>query len=491
MDRIGDRARTGASFRGPKVVAVATVVAWAMACREVPSTPNHDAAGESAAASIPAPTHAPTHAMGAHSSASSAGTADASDSGASAPNRSRRILTSSCTALTDLRRHHRLSGADADSAWVTGDDLLALVNRAPTGSLAPDYVPGDLVDIRTKHPVANERHCDGNLCLRKDAAFALDELLAAMRDLGFPGHVESAYRGYRTQCATFLAWAKKSDFCRATEQSALPGHSQHQLGTTVDLFTEAWAKDERGVFRDGFGCTKAGLWLEESAWKYGFVISYPIHPDDAKRDTPCTTRTDVAVGINPMTGYRFERWHFRFIGKSNAGEFHEFMTAHAADGATLEQWLRAKKGLTGADTELPVCDGCNCGACSTLAQGDEGVCNGARVELDAEGNVRESAPPPEIVGARVEKVGAAWIVRATIRAAGNPGWEVGVGGARVPLADPKMSALYKKTNVALPARVGAFEVTIPLSGEPSDMPVVVLLHHGSEVGTRVSARLGK
>ena len=54
--------------------------------------------------------------------------------------------------------------------------------------------------------------------------------------------------------------------------------------STVDLFTEEWfregEKDHLGSFRNGFGCTHAGRWLEENAWRFGFVIPYPIHPDD-------------------------------------------------------------------------------------------------------------------------------------------------------------------------------------------------------------------
>ena len=146
---------------------------------------------------------------------------------------------------------------DLRTSFVSGDDLLALVNRSPQGQLAPDWSPTDLVDLRTGQATA-AGECDKVQCLRKEAAGALGELLGDMKKRGFPGKVESAYRGYGVQCGTFLRWAGKGGFCEATEQSALPGHSQHQLGTTVDLFSEEWAKDERGVFREGFGCTPGG-----------------------------------------------------------------------------------------------------------------------------------------------------------------------------------------------------------------------------------------
>lgn len=290
----------------------------------------------------------------------------------------------------------RVAEEDRRSSFVDGDDLLAIVNRSPQGALAPDWAPSDLVDLRTGAPLS-ARACEGAQCLRKEAAGALTELLAAMRSAGVAGKVESAFRSYATQCGTFLRWAGKGSFCDATEQSALPGHSQHQLGTTLDLFTEAWAADPRGVFRSGFGCSPGGQFLQEHAWDHGFVFPYPIHPDDRHPARSCVTRTDIQVFINPKTGYRYEHWHLRYIGKEAAREFRTAFEASrpgTPDELTLEQWLRAKKGFTGADVDLPVCDGCNCGACATLAAPGEGVCDrrtaAGALHLDAHGRALAS-----------------------------------------------------------------------------------------------------
>jgi D-alanyl-D-alanine carboxypeptidase len=306
----------------------------------------------------------------------------------------------SCVALGG--KH--VSDRDLKTSFVDGDDLLAIVNRSPTGQLPPDYSPSDLVDIRNGKPLPASE-CEKFQCLRREAASALDELLAQMKKEGFPGKVESAFRSYGAQCGTFGNWSRKSTFCEATEQSALPGHSQHQLGTTVDLFTEEWAKDERGVFREGFGCTDAGRWIREHATDYGFVMPYPIHPDDRHPRQKCVVRWDIPININPRTGYRFEHWHIRFVGKEAAVRF---KTALAASGVgkpseiTVEQWLRSEKGLAGADAELPVCDGCNCGACSTLAANGDNSCDrkGGALHLDEHGKpvVIEGKPALESVG---------------------------------------------------------------------------------------------
>jgi D-alanyl-D-alanine carboxypeptidase len=311
----------------------------------------------------------------------------------------------SCAALVAARH---VADLDQKTSFVDGDDLLAIVNRSPTGQLAPDYAPSDLVDIRTGKPlVASD--CEKFQCLRREAASALDELLLAMKKEGFPGHVESAFRSYGAQCGTFGNWSRKSSFCEATEQSALPGHSQHQLGTTVDMFTEEWAEDARGVFREGFGCTPAGKFLQEHATDFGYVMPYPIHPDDRHPRQKCVVRWDIPININPRTGYRFEHWHIRYVGKEPAARF---KAALAASGPgkpteiTVEQWLRAEKGLGGADTELPVCDGCNCGACSTLSGAGDNACDkkGGALHLDEHGRAAFVDATPSISVAAWGKV---------------------------------------------------------------------------------------
>ncbi len=449
-------------------------------------------------------------------------TAATADAGiAPSASRTRREVTGACPGLAFRKSHYGLSKSDLDTAWVDGNDLLAVVNRAPTGSLAPEYVPPDLVEIATKKPAASEKRCEQVQCLRREAAAALDELLAAMRGQGFPGHVESAYRGYRTQCFTFQSWVQKSDFCRAAEQSAMPGHSQHQLGTTVDLFTEAWARDARGVFRDGFGCTPGGKWLAAHATEYGFVMSYPLHPEDASLKDDCAARTDAPVGVNPLTGYRYERWHFRYIGKDAAQRFVAFRDgARAKSGATLEQFLRAEKGLTardGADAELPVCDGCNCHACASLAPHGEGACESARLDLDVHGDVVASAAAPTLTGVQVRHnaasdtviahvhaeasvptqsgsaaAGAAETYRIALRPRGRG--DAGAAGAFTQLASlaDTHAALFERAAIVLPSRSGDFDVKLSVpsaSGAVQSASYDVAIVRGGEVvGAVLEAR---
>lgn len=427
----------------------------------------------------------------------------------------------------------KIAEADRTTSFVDGDDLLALVNRSPTGQLAPDYAPSDLVDIRSgKAQTAGE--CMQVQCLRKEAAAALDELLARMKTEGFPGKVESAFRSYGAQCGTFANWARKSTFCEATEQSALPGHSQHQLGTTVDLFTEEWAKDERGVFREGFGCTPAGRWIREHATEHGFVMPYPIHPDDRHPKNSCVARFDIPVNINPRTGYRYEHWHIRYVGKEAAVRFR---TAYLASNLgkpgelTVEQWLRREKGITGPDAELPVCDQCSCGACATLAASSACDAKGGALHLDAHGKPVASATPTlaSVAKARGKKwrggvvevkldVPAGTVTQPPIVGLDGAGYEAGatyeklapypateprafppLEGAWVVAVEPVPNdtgtawpwraaitttvhgRIYDKANVLLPAHRGATTLRVPIPPGVTKARVV-LLRGGVAVG---------
>ena len=441
-----------------------------------------------------------------------------------------------------------LSTHDLTTSFVDGDDLLALVNRSPYGTLAADYAPSDLVQLYTLRPVtAVECETRTGPCLRREAAVHVKEMLAAMRAKGFIGRVESAFRGYQSQCGTFYNWAKKetSEFCSAVDQSALAGHSQHQLGTTIDLFTEEWVQEGKdkgtGTFRNGFGCSYAGRWVDENAWRFGYVVPYPLHPDDRQDPTSCFQRWDWAVPANPRTGYKNEAWHLRFIGVENAARYHDDWLASGPGTPaeiTLEQWLRRHAGRLG-DADLPVCDGCNCEACATLGGGEKKAhpCGDNTVLwLDENGMPVATTEEPRILDARTApaKLDGAVVVEVKIavpprtitqppimRAEGTaaytagqtfealvpykktkphryddlPGaWRIGVEPAvdgaprwpwRASLARESLGRTYNRANLILPAAGGEawFRVVVVAPTGASSVRVT-LLRDGVEHGTR-------
>jgi D-alanyl-D-alanine carboxypeptidase len=419
---------------------------------------------------------------------------------------------------------------------------LALIGRAPTGGLPPDYRPRDLVDLYDG-VARSASQCDaGHICLRREAARAMRLMLDRMRADGLSGRVESAYRGFAMQCGVF-AWSARRQpggFCTVSTENALAGHSQHQLGTTVDMFTSDWgARDPttgQGVFRDGFGCTAGGAWLDEHAWKYGFLVPYPIHPDDRRPGSWCAVRADEDERVNPKTGFKHEPWHLRYVGVDAAAQFHEaWLESGPGTGneIALEQWLRARRGLAG-DIDLPVCDGCNCGACATFAaDGDKTPCGDASLRLDGFGHVASPEEQPRIlrIRASIDRSDLATIdvtLRAPphtptqppvldeggpVYAAGStfaqlvpspgrsprgyddlPGaWRLGIepvarGAMRWPwrasLAKPELARIWNRANALLPANAGDHGVRVRVAVPAgTDRVRVSLLEGESEHGT--------
>ncbi|MFO0602785.1 MAG: M15 family metallopeptidase [Polyangiales bacterium] len=273
--------------------------------------------------------------------------------------------------------------------FVPGDDLLTLVNRSPRFVLPPDYIPGDLVEIDTGLELPPTSCVPPHRqCLRRDAASALRVMLDAMAAASLPGHVHSAYRSFITQCGVFRKWSygEGEGFCHATTSSAIAGHSQHQLGTAVDLFTEEWMHQYANPMRGGFGCTPGGRWIAEHAWEFGWVIPYPLPLAERAPGSDCRRRDGGDDVVDPRTGYRYEPWHLRYIGVDAAARFHAAWLDSGVSGpheVTLEQWLRAEHGVDG-DVDLPVCDGCSCGLCTTFHDGAPAAVGGAGARARAE-----------------------------------------------------------------------------------------------------------
>ena len=177
--------------------------------------------------------------------------------------------------------------------------LLALIN--PTTQLSPvDYTPTNLVSVGGT-----------GLTLRPVAADAVEDLIADARAAGHSIKLLSAYRSYSRQAALFNQYQSKYGTAYAERISARPGTSEHQLGLAADLgYTSSQAE-----LKEAFGQTRAGIWIAEHANDYGLIIRYP-------------------QGKEEITGYKYEPWHVRYIGKEHA-------KALAESGAeTYEEYVK-------------------------------------------------------------------------------------------------------------------------------------------------------
>jgi D-alanyl-D-alanine carboxypeptidase len=400
----------------------------------------------------------------------------------------------------------RLSSVDVTTSFVDGNDLLARVNRSAAGSLPPDFAPDDLVDLRTG-AASDARHCDppSGQCLRREAASALHDLFAAMHEaIGDGGDVHSAFRAYNDQCGVFAKWAylEGQGLCVATEQSALAGHSQHQLGTAIDVFTHSW-RSGGDVFRSGFGCTAGGRWLDEHAWQFGYVLPYPLAPAFRAEGSRCATRPGIETTIDPRTGYRYEPWHIRYIGRDAAARFHgenEARIARGLEEVTLDEWLRADARVPG-DIDLPVCDGCHCGACTTLADEGHGPCADRALRMAGEGRPIGNALPPRLDDAWIDGGG---VIHARVAVPPGTVTQTSAGAdlpgayrvvlfsgdstiATLPLTRESSIAVWQSVRAYLPAQSGTIELRASL-GTPADANVLVALRRdGTTLEDRTAA----
>ncbi|MBT9169294.1 MAG: putative carboxypeptidase YodJ [Syntrophomonadaceae bacterium] len=151
--------------------------------------------------------------------------------------------------------------------------------------LPTDYIPPSLEDISTKVKTI------GIACVRKDMVQSLTEMFRGAEKDSVYLAITSGYRKPEIQKYLYDFWLRVQG-PSALDEIAKPGASEHQLGTTVDFTDESIGY--AGV-DDRFGNSDGGKWLIANARKYGFVMSYP-------------------KGKEKVTGYKYEPWHWRFVG---------------------------------------------------------------------------------------------------------------------------------------------------------------------------------
>lgn len=145
-----------------------------------------------------------------------------------------------------------------------------------------NYEPGDLVPL-VKNNYYNISRND--LQLRSYVQDALVEMAKAARQDGITLLVSSTYRSWEYQKNLFQKWVRIDGLEEAERESAREGTSQHQLGFAIDF----------GSIDDSFIQTSQGKWLDSHSEEYGWSLSFP-------------------QGYEDITGYRWECWHYRYIG---------------------------------------------------------------------------------------------------------------------------------------------------------------------------------
>ena len=198
--------------------------------------------------------------------------------------------------------------ADPEDAISLTDDealsYLALVNRCYR--VSSEFKPDDLsvVNVESVNLNWGPHHW-----LRESAARGAEALFAAAAEEGLILLASSAHRTHDNQTFYFEDNVRRNGLETAMRVSAVPGHSEHQLGLALDVTTHAL----NGGLTQAFTETPEGNWVNQNAHRFGFIISYP-------------------QGREEDTGFIYEPWHIRYVGV-------EVATVIFNHGLILEEYL--------------------------------------------------------------------------------------------------------------------------------------------------------
>ncbi len=152
-------------------------------------------------------------------------------------------------------------------------------------ALGENYVPDNLETLSSEC-------ARSGMQLVHEAKEKFEELCLAAKKDGYTIRAMSSYRDYNYQLNLYNRYVKQDGKEAADTYSARAGHSEHQTGLVVDV-------DNNQIDYTLFEQTKEYKWMQENAYKYGFIMRYPKDKDN-------------------ITGYEYESWHYRYVGKEIA-----------------------------------------------------------------------------------------------------------------------------------------------------------------------------
>ncbi len=204
---------------------------------------------------------------------------------------------------TELNKDDSVTNKEKDDSKIVKEDTykcptpykdyedMSLLNvNQEVGLTDTTYTPKNLKEIEILFATREK------MCLMEEANYAFKEMAEKAKKEKIIIKISSAFRDYKYQESLF----KNSTLDKNGNSlsTAKPGYSEHQLGTAIDITGSSINYiSASSLFHD----TKEDLWLKENSHLYGFVQSYPYGKQD-------------------ITGYKYEPWHYRYIGKEKAIE---------------------------------------------------------------------------------------------------------------------------------------------------------------------------
>ena len=122
---------------------------------------------------------------------------------------------------------------------------------------------------------------------------------AAKNEKGFNLYIASGFRSYDRQKNLYNNYVNRDGKKAADTYSARPGHSEHQTGLAYDVCD----RNVGACINSYFNNTEQAIWLKDNAYRWGFILRYP-------------------EGKTGETGYKWESWHFRYVGEELASKLY-------------------------------------------------------------------------------------------------------------------------------------------------------------------------
>ena len=203
------------------------------------------------------------------------------------------MTTTSTTTTITTKKKQDISVSNNTEGLKIIDGILIVNKSYP---LPKDYVPSNTYKDATGLNYCSE-------CINVDAYEKYKLMKADMASLGMNIWIQSGYRSYSLQESLYNKYVNRDGKLAADTYSARPGYSEHQTGLAFDL----------NSISDEFQDTSEGKWVNENAWRYGFILRYPKSKES-------------------ITGYKYESWHLRYVGEDLAAKLY-----NNGDWITLEE----------------------------------------------------------------------------------------------------------------------------------------------------------
>ena len=172
------------------------------------------------------------------------------------------------------------------------EDITEAINLNKTNILVnkyyyldKDYIPNNLEKISTRYALSGMR-------LVSEAKVAFEDMAKSAAKENLKIVAMSTYRSYNYQVSLYNRYKRQDGIEKADSYSGRPGHSEHQTGLAVDIYNE---EENYTNFEE----TEEFEWMQKHAHEYGFILRFPKDKENE-------------------TGYIYESWHYRYVGKNIA-----------------------------------------------------------------------------------------------------------------------------------------------------------------------------